>query len=200
LSRPPRLTTSASAGPVRYPPLIPIPTRLGARPPPSLRPAEQPRRPRSSRLRKLWANLAVVARAWCIARSSRLGTRRSFEKTIPACLTWRTHTGGTFTVWRQAQRRALTHPNIVPIYRSWGTRRLLLLSMKLVEARPSSTGLASVPRFGRLSPCRRNFSQVAHAIHHAHQRGVLHRDLKPSNVLLDQATPTARKRFRPSRA
>ena len=33
----------------------------------------------------------------------------------------------------------------------------------------------------------RLFTQVCHAIQHAHQRGIIHRDLKPDNILVDQA-------------
>ena len=32
----------------------------------------------------------------------------------------------------------------------------------------------------------RLFTQVCHAIQHAHQRGIIHRDLKPDNILVDK--------------
>jgi len=83
----------------------------------------------------------------------------------------------------------LDHPRIVPIY-------------EVGEWVPEGAGPAA-PYFsmkmfdgGSLADCLDRFyaeptaaarlvAEIARAIHHAHQRGVLHRDLKPSNVLLD---------------
>jgi serine/threonine protein kinase len=39
---------------------------------------------------------------------------------------------------------------------------------------------AELPTVERL----RLFTQVCHAVQHAHQKGVIHRDLKPSNILV----------------
>jgi serine/threonine-protein kinase len=105
--------------------------------------------------------------------------------------------GGRLSTAAQRQRfrheaetvARLDHPRIVPVYEvgEWsadGTGGAVpFFSMKLFEA-------------GSLADCLDRFAadpaaaarmviEIALAVHHAHQRGVLHRDLKPSNIVLD---------------
>jgi len=78
---------------------------------------------------------------------------------------------------------ALDHPNIVSILETGAHGDLLFYSMKLIAGRNLQKSLA---RFkNRPVAIARLVVQVAGAIHHAHERGVLHRDLKPSNILVD---------------
>jgi tRNA A-37 threonylcarbamoyl transferase component Bud32 len=74
----------------------------------------------------------------------------------------------------------LDHPHIVPIYEVGEHEDQQYFSMKFVEG----TSLAKHPR-GAARAEVVGLVDVARAVHHAHQRGVLHRDLKPSNVLVD---------------
>src|SRR5207247_1946344 len=57
-------------------------------------------------------------------------------------------------------------------------------SMKLIDG----SGLNELlPRYrGDPRKAAHLVAQVARAVHHAHQRGILHRDLKPGNVLIDR--------------
>jgi WD40 repeat protein/serine/threonine protein kinase len=78
---------------------------------------------------------------------------------------------------------ALDHPNIVPILEVGQHGGLHYYTMKLIRGRTVQDSLA---RFkDQPAVIARLVEQVADAIHHAHQRGVLHRDLKPSNILVD---------------
>ncbi len=91
----------------------------------------------------------------------------------------------------------LDHPNIVPIYEVGETPDGPFYAMKLIEGgtlaqemsndefrMTNESGGGAHRRFD-IRHSTFVISQIARAVHHAHQRGVLHRDLKPGNILLD---------------
>lgn len=82
---------------------------------------------------------------------------------------------------------ALNHPNICHIYDVGEFAGHSYIAMEHVEGRPLSQ---SIPAEGLpLDTALRYAEQLAEALAHAHDRGVLHRDLKSANVMI---TPEGR--------
>ena len=90
------------------------------------------------------------------------------------------HVQRFFTEARVLQR--LEHPHIVELH-DWGQDGFgrLYLAMERLPGRPLDALLEDAPP---LAPARavRLVVDAAHALHAAHQRGIVHRDIKPDNL------------------
>ena len=100
--------------------------------------------------------------------------------------------GGQFSSANDLQRfyieaeaaARLDHPGIVPVYDIGESNGQPFFAMKYIEGGSLSDKMPELradPKFA----CRM-LADVARAVHHAHQRGILHRDLKPANILIDE--------------
>ena len=76
----------------------------------------------------------------------------------------------------------LTHRNIVKVYDVRDEGGSTLISMELIPDGSLQDHLGELTHDQRA--IARLMVDLARAVHHAHQRGILHRDLKPANVLL----------------
>jgi tRNA A-37 threonylcarbamoyl transferase component Bud32 len=86
---------------------------------------------------------------------------------------------------------ALSHPGIATVFDVTGAQELPALVMELVDGEPLSVRLA---RDGPMRPdaAARLAAEVAEALYHAHQRGIIHRDVKPANILVEAGSGRAR--------
>lgn len=87
-----------------------------------------------------------------------------------------------FTLEAESAAR-LDHRGIVPIYEIGKAGEHHFYAMKLIDGSPLSALLSEYEPDQRKSAAL--VVQIAEAVQHAHQRGVLHRDLKPANILID---------------
>jgi serine/threonine protein kinase len=94
----------------------------------------------------------------------------------------------------EAEARAaamLSHPGIATVFDVTGAHEEPVLVMELVDGEPLSVRLS---RDGPMRPdaAARLAAEVAEALYHAHQRGIVHRDVKPANILVEAESGSAR--------
>lgn len=84
---------------------------------------------------------------------------------------------------------AMEHENIITIYQYGEQDDVYFLAMRLIQGQDLADELNSLQRTGKLMEIERMLDllqQVASALDHAHQGGIIHRDVKPSNILIDK--------------
>jgi eukaryotic-like serine/threonine-protein kinase len=85
---------------------------------------------------------------------------------------------------REIRRTAqLNHPQIIPVFDSGESAGYLYYVMPVVEGESLKDRLAREHRLA-LEETLRLVEQIAAALGHAHERGLIHRDIKPANVML----------------
>ena len=89
--------------------------------------------------------------------------------------------------------QSMTHPHIIMYLDCDGAQRLTVV-MELAE----HGDLAGLIREAALTGVAlteaavlRNFTQIADALEHMHERRVMHRDIKPANVFITSVAPTS---------
>jgi predicted Zn-dependent protease len=80
---------------------------------------------------------------------------------------------------------ALNHPNICTIFEIGEVDGQLYIAMELVDGQPLNVLLREKPM--SVEAAVRYGAQIADALAHAHERGVVHRDLKSANVVINRA-------------
>lgn len=84
----------------------------------------------------------------------------------------------------------MAHPNIVPIHGADEIGGHVYFVMSFIDGESLAARLRSS---GRIEPrtAARYLRDVASALAHAHQRGIIHRDIKAENILIERATDRA---------
>jgi serine/threonine protein kinase len=85
---------------------------------------------------------------------------------------------------------AMSHPNIVPIHGADELAGHVFFVMTYVDG---DSLAAHIGAHGRIAPkqAARHLRDVAAALSHAHERGIIHRDIKAENILIDRASGRA---------
>jgi serine/threonine-protein kinase len=83
---------------------------------------------------------------------------------------------------------ALQHPHILPLFDSGEADGFLYYVMPFVDGETLRSRLDRETQLG-VDEAVKLASEVADALHHAHEQGVIHRDIKPENILLANGRP-----------